>query len=109
MVKPFVSSYNHPLFNDGNHLDWLQVLNELETMGEHTLVPGHGTVVDTSYLIHLKSYIQKLIEISKREIEHNGDDFDVRQVEMPNAYAGWRAPDVFYRNLEFLKQFYQAH
>lgn len=104
-----VSSYNHPLFSDGNHLDWLQVLNELETMGEHTIVPGHGTVVNTSYLIHLKSYIQELIEISKREIEHHGDDFEGKQVEMPSAYAGWGAPDVFYRNLEFLKQFYQAH
>jgi hypothetical protein len=81
----------------------------LEKMGELIIVPGHGTVVDTTYLIHLKEYIQDLIGISQWEIEHNGVDFQVKQVAIPDAYAGWGAPDVFYRNLDFLKQFYQAH
>lgn len=105
-----VSSYNHPLFSDGNHLDWLQVLNELENMGINTIIPGHGTIVDTTYLNHLKQYIQDLIVISQHGIEHNGGvDFDVSQVAIPEAYKGWGAPDVFYRNLEFLKQFYLMH
>jgi glyoxylase-like metal-dependent hydrolase (beta-lactamase superfamily II) len=105
-----VSSYNHPLFSDGNHLEWLQVLNLLEDMGKNTIIPGHGTIVDTSYLNYLKQYIQDLIVISQHGIEHNGGvDFDVSQVAIPEAYKDWGAPDVFYRNLEFLKQFYLIH
>lgn len=49
------------------------------------------------------------MEISKAGLEQTGADFDVQQVPMPDAYVTWGAPDVFYRNLEFLKQFYQGH
>ncbi|MNC72187.1 hypothetical protein D3C75_1232070 [compost metagenome] len=85
------------------------MLDQLEGMGNNTLIPGHGSVVGSDYLMHLKKYIQDLIEISKLGLERSEAAFDPRQVAMPSDYAQWGAPDVFYRNLEFLKQFYEAH
>lgn len=97
-----VSTENHPLISDGNHLDWLCVLDAMENMGDNIIVPGHGPIKDSGYLPVLKQYFKEIMNLCEEGLLEEKEGFDINQVQVPYAYSKWGAESVFYRNIDHL-------
>jgi cyclase len=62
-----------PFLRHAHIEDTLQALHQLERLGPRTIVPGHGQLCDTTYLVRLRDHIEDL-RTKVKELMKNGQD-----------------------------------
>jgi glyoxylase-like metal-dependent hydrolase (beta-lactamase superfamily II) len=89
-----------PFLRQANIKDTIQALRELARLGARTVVPGHGALCDTGYVLSLRDYLielrEKVAELAAREWKR-GDILDSDQLPQ------WRTkdrPDLLRANVE---------
>ncbi|HET7579995.1 MAG TPA: MBL fold metallo-hydrolase [Bacillales bacterium] len=92
----FVES--HPSFFDDSDLaGWSRILKEVGKMESDIAVSGHGVVGAKKDIAKMITYIQDMKKMVK-EGRAPGE------VEMPEKYKSWAAPEVFKQNLEIAQK-----
>ncbi|WP_410982513.1 hypothetical protein [Bacillus cereus] len=72
----------------------LEMIEEFEI---DKVVPGHGPV-------GVKTDLRKVIEYMEELTVLVRENTNINEIEYPNAYKNWYAPEVFTSNLKYLKK-----
>jgi glyoxylase-like metal-dependent hydrolase (beta-lactamase superfamily II) len=116
----------HPWLGGGDVLEWLRILDTLQTLGARTVVPGHGAVADGGACHTVAEYIRCILEMAEgvplhgeedaaSEEDRTADDSATlqpptaeetaawaRNVPMPEAWRTWAFSAFFAHNLQHL-------
>lgn len=91
----FVNS--HPtFFEESNPVEWYNILNEVENFDFEMAIPGHGEVGTKQDIAKVKEYINDLLTLARVEDS-------IEEIQIPEKYKEWKAPEVFKQNLKILK------
>ena len=93
---------HHPYLPDGDPELWLMALKEVSKMDAEFFVPGHGPVGTLAHLEQMAGYIEHCVQMA-RTLANDGmaSDEYVELVSVPDEYAAWERPDLYYDNLRF--------
>jgi cyclase len=78
-----------PWAGHGDPSAWVRILDRIEMLDAHTLIPGHGPVAGPEALTPLRDYLEALLEL--------GD-------EAPDRFAEWGQPEMWERNITALRE-----
>lgn len=78
---------SQPWAGHGDPASWLRILDHIEALDAHTIVPGHGPVVGTEALGPLRDYLEALLDPPE---------------DVPERFRGWGQPEMWARNLAAL-------
>jgi cyclase len=84
-----VVAETQPGAGHGDPHQWLRILDHLEALDAHTLVPGHGPVVGPEAIARLRDYLEALLEL--------GD-------HAPARFRHWGQPEMWARNVTALRE-----
>jgi cyclase len=78
-----------PWAGHGDPIQWVRILDRIEMLDAHTLVPGHGPVAGPEALAPLRDYLDALLELRDNA---------------PARFAGWGQPEMWARNVTALRE-----
>jgi glyoxylase-like metal-dependent hydrolase (beta-lactamase superfamily II) len=95
----------HPYLADGDPLQLLKTLGELDQIGATYLVPGHGPVGTIADLRLLIEYVNNCLEIAQLLV-NEGSLYDdkIRELKVAERYKQWNLPQFYQTNIRFLCQ-----
>jgi glyoxylase-like metal-dependent hydrolase (beta-lactamase superfamily II) len=89
-----------PFLRHAHIEDTIQALHRLELLGTRTVVPGHGAVCDTGYVLRCRDYLQDLRDGVAAMIDQGWDKADVLDSDrLPRWWTDDR-PDLMRANVE---------
>jgi cyclase len=77
-----------PWAGHGEPAEWIRILDHLEALDAHTLVPGHGHVAGAEALAPLRDYLAALAVLPD---------------EVPERFRDWGQPQMWARNVAALR------
>jgi len=101
-VADLVFVQRHPWLGDGDPVEWVRILSEIEALGVQRVVPGHGPVGGVEDLALMRRYITEftaLAQIGQGRVSHKPAPFE----------AWWDPGNFFEPNMQFLYKHSQAH
>lgn len=96
----FVKS--HPWMGDGDPEEWMRILDHIETLDLHTLVPGHGPVGVLEDVARVRRYIGEILAAAREAVRAGKPAEEMMRQPVPQAYAAWESPEVYGWNMHFL-------
>jgi cyclase len=79
---------SQPWAGHGDPREWLRILNHLESLDVHTIVPGHGPVSGAESFAPLRDYLDALLALPD---------------QAPARFRGWEQPEMWGRNVTALR------
>ena len=80
---------SQPWAGHGDLGEWIRILDHLEALDAHTVVPGHGPVAGAQALTPLRDYLEALAELPD---------------EAPARFRDWEQPQMWARNIAALRE-----
>lgn len=102
VMGDLVLSKHHPVMIHANPLEWLDILEQVQKLNIHTIVPGHGEICSMKELEEVKGYIKDLLQIVAETVNSNGS---IDEIEIPEAYEDWYFATYFKSNLKTVYDF----
>jgi cyclase len=94
----------HADFRQGNHREWLYILDQVQKLDIETVVAGHGAVGTREDLNTMRQYLLDLDQFASDWVESGGTLETIADAVIPAKYASLGVPSVFYGNLRSLLQ-----
>ena len=93
----------HPFLIEGDPLQLINILKEIEQVEFSTIVPGHGPVGTKEDIQQLIAYIQYCLQTADRLIEEgHTDEAALAALTLPHPYDAWKIPHFFTTNISHL-------
>lgn len=97
VMGDLVLSKHHPVMNNANPQEWLNILEQVELLNIETIIPGHGEVCSMKELNEVKGYIKDIVALVEETVQSNRSIHDIL---IPNAYQDWYFSTYFKSNLK---------
>lgn len=94
----------HADFRNGNHEEWMYILDQIEKLDIETVVAGHGAVGTREDLQNMREYLLDLDQFAREWSENGGTLDTIADAKIPEKYASLGVPSVFYGNVRALLQ-----
>ncbi len=91
-----------PWLYGGNPEEWVNILQQVETLDIVTAVPGHGPVGTLADSAAVRRYIETLLHLTDEAISAGQAWDELKQQPTPAPFAAWGNRSFFKRNLKFL-------
>jgi cyclase len=89
LAGDLVTVASQPWVGHGEPLEWLRILDHLEALDAHTIVPGHGPVAGPEALAPMRAYLEALLSLADHA---------------PRRFREWRQPEMWARNVAALRE-----
>lgn len=95
----------HPYLADGDPLQLLNALKEIQQLDASRFVPGHGQVGTRSDLVLMIEYVERCLQLA-HELDQAGETSkeQIAALEIPGPFQDWRFSKFFQLNIQFLCQ-----
>ncbi|MBS4171727.1 MBL fold metallo-hydrolase [Bacillus sp. FJAT-49736] len=97
IMGDLVLSKHHPVLNNANPHEWLNILEQVELLNIETIIPGHGEVCSMKELYEVKDYIKNIVVLVEETVQSNRN---INDISIPNAYQDWYFSTYFKSNLQ---------
>lgn len=93
----------HPYLADGDPLQLLKALKEIQQLDASRFVPGHGQVGTRNDLALIIEYVERCLQLA-RELREAGETSkeQIAALEVPESFQDWRFSKFFQMNIQFL-------
>ncbi len=85
----------HPSMWHDQPETWISILARMEELKTDAVVPGHGPLGTREDVTLLRQYLTWLLETARAVIKREGLADDLVREQLPEAYARWKAPELF--------------
>ena len=93
----------HPCLDFGDPLNTINIMGQLKELKAETVVPGHGSLGNSSAFDSMKEYIQTLLDLVEVVVSNGGSQGEAESIAVPEKYLDFQMRDFFYkRNLSCL-------
>ncbi|MGZ4112683.1 MAG: MBL fold metallo-hydrolase [Tumebacillaceae bacterium] len=98
----------HADFRRGNREEWLYILDQVQRLDIETAVPGHGTVGTADDLQNMRDYLIDVQQFAADWATNGGSVEQLNEAAMPEKYAAYKIPSVFYGVVRALVEQHKA-
>lgn len=96
----------HPYLADGDPINLLTILKELEEYDVQSFIPGHGRIGSKKDILQEREYILHCQLTTKSLIEEGRTEKDLQYLSVPREFSGWHFPQYYTANLRHFFQKY---
>ncbi len=109
LIADLVPVNSHPMVAQGNLLEWIAILQRVESLEIQKIVPGHGPVGTFADIVAMRQYLEELKELAETAVKEKRSAEEISKTQQPEKYASWRMASGFERNLKAIfEQFSKA-
>jgi cyclase len=94
-----VFSECHPSCKNGDIKTWNEALTHISSMDVDVIIPGHGDICSLEQIGEMKQYFKDMQRTARAITAWNGD---IENERIPERYALWESPSIYYTNLAAL-------
>lgn len=86
----------HAFINpNGDPIEWLRLLGEMDKLSVDALIPGHGVVADHGALAGQRAYLETILDLCRDALASGKTEDEAAETPAPDAYREWGFPSGF--------------
>lgn len=90
---------NHADFRHGDIDTWIQILDQVKLLDFEVVISGHGAIGTIEDINKMQNYFYDLKQIAEDWTKNGGTVENVHSMQIPEIYADYEIPSIFYSNL----------
>lgn len=96
----------HPYLPDGDPLNWVRILERLDSLESTFIVPGHGEPGNKDLIQTTKDYLNEIMQVANEVKMDENHKQRKGAVSLPDKYKDWWLDQFYEQNIAFLVKQY---